>query len=621
MIALAAYLALGWSGNISIPAGYYTLPEIAQRLSGQGPRVSCEPEVANRLLFVSIHQKPLAEVEADLSAVLGVRFSRLGDDGEEIDQEIVKRTQARRLLNRLSDYYSEPIHAVMTSCSTLLPNITPATIDAGMDRLGSAQPDDATQTAAHLLLELGNGDLSPLAYVCLSKGVDFDSLMRADEVARGTELDLESLGPSAWRDKFSLRLPVEQNLSSLALTADQRESTIQEICAASYFALRLGFDPYSGRLETRLSLTFHCDSNEGASGEFDVMPDEILLAYPKLAQIGDDQWVGEYASRRATTQAVLSSEAGERKVTTADGSRSLSEFFAGWAAQSNRDVIMEVSPGRDLSPNRFETGRSVSVDPIREVLGSVAECEAEVAEQSPEYEPLASRMAGQALARAIAAEPTYTCRLENEVLCVRDEFGFLDHSYKFPLAAIAALANGRLKTGAAPKLEAIERYCQAVDAEQAGLVARFHCALVPTDVASAWPILRAFFGSASLRRELSGSPTNVVSWRISQVPDFAPATFVKELSGAVEGSDWLCGYRSTAPAVSLDPDLGQALLDSNLEIEPAVDGSTHSLRFSISHRLYLAFPRVGTDGALTHAPEQPKMGPILQWAPVRFTPG
>lgn len=392
MIVLAAALALANGERVTIPAGYYTLPEIAARLSTPSERVTCRREVSNRLLFVSISDKPLGEVERDLSSVLGVGVWADGAGGQEIGPDLVRRYQESRLAGSMVDYFEERL------------------------------------------------------------SLDFDSLMRGDIVQ-------SAQGPALGESPGAGGAPHEGDSESLS------------------------FDPYSGRLTSRLL------GHGPESGTFDepgIVPDHVGMPYPRLAEIGDDAWVRGYLTRRDESRSLLDSDLGQASVAIPAGSRSVSGFIAAWTTQTERDVIMEVSPGRDLSPNRFETARADCCQASREVLGSVAECELEMGADGPADESPACRAAAQALARAIAAEPTYTCRLSGQILCVRDEFGFLDHTYGFPLSAIAELANVELRQGSAgPTLEDVQRFRAKLDRDSRAVIARFRCALLPADVVCA----------------------------------------------------------------------------------------------------------------------------------------
>jgi hypothetical protein len=618
-------IALGQSGSITIPPGYYSLPQLAQELSSQDHTVTCSQALKNRLAYVSIRDRPVSEVKSLVTDVLGVSFSTASPVTETMEP-LAKRQSEERLLERaLKEYYADRVNAVMSACSVLLPIVTPASIDANMDRPQGKQPSTDFYSAAQLLFKLGDGDFSALGYYVLSRGVDFDSLIQKDAIEVGNEHDMESAVPAAWRDRVTLRTFFERSTRDLPVSQEEKEAIIQTAGIESYGALRLGFDPYSGHLSTNLSLSFRPDANSGARMDVDLIPELIGIDYPRLSALGGSAWVKAYSVRRSDSDALLNSNLVSGTVTTPADCRAVSEYIASWAGAMKKDVVMEVSQGRDMSPARFATGRAMSGDLRHELLGVGADFEAELSNGPAENLSLLAYTAVQPMMTAILAEPTYTCRMEGDILCVRDEFGFLDHLYNFPSDAIARLESNRLasenRVGAlVPTLDAIEAYCRETAPAQAGTVSRCHCAIVPPDLTATYPMLRSVFQAASLKRKLLESISSdvTISQPIASFKDFGIERFCRDIADVAVISNGISGRGASPTATALYPTLSEILAQSKFQVVQTREGKLASLAFTFFHRHYLPIPRVAADGTLTHESTPDDSVPVMTWGPVQF---
>ncbi|BCW96909.1 MAG: hypothetical protein WHS44_11760 [Fimbriimonadales bacterium] len=96
----AATVAIAAAQQAAFPLGYYSFPEIAQRMSVEGRRIECARDLQQRLALIHLQPRPWQQTRELLEAGLDVRFRKISDAENrwilERDPEIARLERQRR---------------------------------------------------------------------------------------------------------------------------------------------------------------------------------------------------------------------------------------------------------------------------------------------------------------------------------------------------------------------------------------------------------------------------------------------------------------------------------------------------------------------------------------------
>lgn len=96
----AATFAISAAQQAAFPLGYYSFPEIAQRMSVEGRRIECARDLQQRIALIHLQPRAWQQARALLEAGLEVRFRKISDAENrwilERDPEVVRLERQRR---------------------------------------------------------------------------------------------------------------------------------------------------------------------------------------------------------------------------------------------------------------------------------------------------------------------------------------------------------------------------------------------------------------------------------------------------------------------------------------------------------------------------------------------
>jgi hypothetical protein len=351
--------------SVHVELGTYTFPELAQKLSTDGRTVTCAPSLRNRAALVRLNNRTWDDAVKILSAGLDVRFEHkeAAKESWEMsrDQDVAARERRwrRTLMNALRDELNWKIDSRLTIAGgygdlyrqyePLYEALEKARQEDGRDSHSPRikQAEEAVRSSdqkflpqawlAELVLRAGlSGDLTdliardtPLHPVNLSQVADLDSLKAAWAVAHHLP------GEPYQLDKLLALHPLPSDFGAY---------------------IGLAFDPFGFALSVQVAL-FGDRKLDYPNGMFAAIgPISIASLFSGYHDNERTNYAGlgaeavEWLTReRESTESFLGSPAARqavewRKERSPD---CVSDFVAEWSAQSDHDVVMELSPARE----------------------------------------------------------------------------------------------------------------------------------------------------------------------------------------------------------------------------------------------------------------------------------
>ena len=344
-----------------------SLKQLAEELNAQGVAVQCEPSIANRIALVNVRPRSWDNLRPLLERGLEVRFTRLPQGTWKLAADPVAASREKTLRDRFVVRYSRGIR------DALLPTWNAAEALRRMDkaqrdekeadlhaRLAQARailrdPDRVREmipqdketirqaNSAGQAWDLFTHDEMRFSYVTLLQQLNLSALLQAPAVAVD---HVASLSPDN---------PVLDGRKRVWLQAN---ATYQQVpvVAMDWYDLTY-FDPLTFRMWENINVAFEplnrpvYESELRKRDTIDLVPGYVPhLDFTLRDVFRDAGQERALSANEQATQAWQGLPVAAQKVALAVSERTLSSFVQRWSAQSQQEVVMEVSAQRDVLP-------------------------------------------------------------------------------------------------------------------------------------------------------------------------------------------------------------------------------------------------------------------------------
>jgi hypothetical protein len=322
-----------------------SLSQLAEELSRQGVRVQCDPLVANRLALVNVQPRPWNSLRPLLEQGLEVRFTRQPEGTWRLAAGAEAASREKTLRDHFVSRYEKSI------ADALIPAWDAADAMRHMDEAERenkrkelleiiAQPVAPGATSpegevADLTLSLLNSNSTRAGLLPLRRNLSLTALLQAPSL-RTTHI------PNLAQDNSDIALRMSAWLQSRPYN-----QPLPATPCVFYDCLRV--DLLTFGLSERMYGTIEPKGTFAVSPSF--VPGNIhhlnFTLRDVFAEAGQEKTL---AASEQATQTWLAQAGANRPIALDMGERTLSATAQKWSVQNGQEVIMEVSPQRDILP-------------------------------------------------------------------------------------------------------------------------------------------------------------------------------------------------------------------------------------------------------------------------------